>query len=46
MSQEALDAVVVIAGAVNAGVCHAVAGRGYRQPDYPTDAGEAERRTD
>ena len=35
MSQETLDAVVAIAGAVNAGVCQAVAGRGYRQPEYP-----------
>ena len=32
MSQETLDAVVAIAGAVNAGVCQAVAGRGYKQP--------------
>ena len=38
MSQEVLDAVVAIAGAVNAGVCHAVAGRGYKHPDYPTEA--------
>ena len=37
MSQETLDAVVAIAGAVNAGVCQAVAGRGYKQPDYPKD---------
>ena len=38
MSQEALDAVVAIAGVVNAGVCQAVAGRGYKQPDYPVEA--------
>ena len=37
MSQETLDAVVAIAGAVNAGVCQAVAGRGYKQPDYPKE---------
>jgi hypothetical protein len=29
--------VVAIVGAVNAGVCQAVAGRGYKQPDYPQD---------
>jgi hypothetical protein len=34
--------VVAIAGAVNAGVCQAVAGRGYKQPDYPR---ETERNT-
>jgi hypothetical protein len=37
VSQETLDAVVAIAGAVNAGVCQAVAGRGYKQPDYPKE---------
>ena len=36
VSQETLDAVVAVVGAVNAGVCHAVAGRGYKQPDYPS----------
>jgi hypothetical protein len=39
VSQEILDAVVAIAGAVNAGVCQAVAGRGYKQPDYPKEEG-------
>ena len=28
---------MAIAGAVNAGVCQAVAGRGYKQPDYPNE---------
>jgi len=37
VSQETLDAVVAIAGVVNAGVCQAVAGRGYRQPEYPPE---------
>jgi hypothetical protein len=27
--------VVALAGAINAGVCQAVANRGYKQPDYP-----------
>jgi hypothetical protein len=30
---------VALAGAVNAGVCQAVANRGYKQPDYPPDGG-------
>jgi hypothetical protein len=38
VSQEVLDAVVAIAGVVNAGVCQAVAGRGYKHPDYPAEA--------
>jgi hypothetical protein len=38
VSQETLDAVVAIAGAVNAGVCQAVAGRGYKQPGYPKES--------
>jgi non-ribosomal peptide synthetase component F len=36
---ELLQATVAIAGAVNAGVCQAVAGRGYKQPDYPREEG-------
>jgi len=36
VSQDTLDAVVAVVGAVNAGVCQAVAGRGYKQPDYPS----------
>jgi hypothetical protein len=36
VSQETLDAVVAVVGAVNAGVCQAVASRGYKQPDYPS----------
>ncbi len=39
MSQDVLDAVVALAGVVNAGVCQAVAGRGYKQPDYPAESG-------
>jgi hypothetical protein len=39
VSQETLDAVVAITGAVNAGVCQAVAGRGYKQPDFPKETG-------
>jgi hypothetical protein len=38
VSQEVLDAVVAIVGVVNAGVCQAVAGRGYTQPNYPAEA--------
>jgi hypothetical protein len=29
--------VVALAGAINAGVCQAVANRAYKQPDYPQD---------
>jgi hypothetical protein len=43
VSQETLDAVVAIAGAVNAGVCQAVAGRGYKQPDYQKAEGAREK---
>jgi hypothetical protein len=43
VSQETLDAVVAVVGAVNAGVCHAVAGRGYKQPDYPNQENAPER---
>jgi hypothetical protein len=37
VSQETLDAVVALAGAINAGVCQAVANRGYKEPGYPQD---------
>jgi hypothetical protein len=43
VSQETLDAVVAIAGAVNAGVCQAVAGRGCKQTDHQKAEGAQER---
>ena len=37
LAQQTLDAVVAIPGVVTAAVCQAVAGRGYRQPEYPPE---------